>query len=195
MMKELARGAEAIIYANGNTIIKDRIAKTYRHPTLDVRLRTTRAKREAKVLSDISKIGVPGPKLISLEKTTITMEYLGGDKLREHIDAQPELAAQVGAHMAKLHDKHIIHGDLTTSNMILQANGIIALIDFGLSIHSTRIEDKAVDLHLFKQALESKHYLVATRAWKYFLSSYQPKERQAILERLKLVEQRGRNKR
>src|SRR4030042_1167648 len=50
---------------------------------------------------------------------------------------------------------HIINGDLTTSNMILNPDNKLYFIDFGLSFHSNKIEDKAVDLHLLKQALNA----------------------------------------
>ena len=43
-----------------------------------------------------------------------------------------------------------------TNDMIYDKK--IYLIDFGLSLYSNKPEDKAVDLHLLKQALESKHY-------------------------------------
>jgi TP53 regulating kinase-like protein len=67
-------------------------------------------------------------------------------------------------------------------------------IDFGLSFNSHKIEDKAVDIHLFKQALESKHYKIADSAYREFIKAYNPKDKKEILGRLAIVEQRGRYK-
>lgn len=193
-MKEIGRGAEAILYQDGDVVIKERPQKGYRNILLDMSLRKTRAKKEAKILKDLEQLKVSAPQLIEHKDSTIKMSYVDGDKLRERLDKNPSLAEQVGRIMTLLHNANIIHGDLTTSNMILQKNGILTLIDFGLTIHSTRIEDKAVDLHLFKQALESKHYTIADEAWEYFLKGYYPQDRKDVLERLDMVEMRGRNK-
>lgn len=193
-MNEIARGAEAIIYQDDEDILKVRPAKSYRHPDLDLRLRKTRTRKEAKVLKQLELLGIPGPTLLRQEDSTLRMSTVKGEKLRESLDTQPELAKTVGEYVGKMHDAHLIHGDLTTSNLMLAPDGTIHIIDFGLSITSTRIEDKAVDLHLFKQALESKHFLVAHQAWEAFLTGYQPEKRAEILERLNVVELRGRNK-
>ena len=91
-----------------------------------------------------------------------------------------------------LHNSAIIHGDLTTSNMIL--NKEIYLIDFGLSFFSEKSEDKAVDLHLLKEALESKHYKIWEDAFKIVLEAYRKEAKRAseTLKRLEQVEKRGR---
>ncbi len=157
-MKEIARGAEAVLYEDKNTIIKHRLKKTYRIKELDDELRKQRTKREANLLK---KITIPHPTLIQTdEKEKIVMEKIKGEKLREVLDKKPVLAKRVGELVAELHNKHIIHGDLTTSNMILDKDNKVVFIDFGLSFHSHKIEDKAVDIHLFKQALNSKHHKV-----------------------------------
>lgn len=190
-MQILGRGAEAVLEREGDTVIKHRIPKAYRHPTIDAALRKSRTKREAKVLS---KLPIPGPKLISTDgKERITMSYLEGDPLVAILDREPALAKEIGERVAAMHDADIIHGDLTTSNMIMH-QGSTHLIDFGLSFFSTRLEDRAVDIHLFKQALDSKHYAVAEKAFALFLEGYQPQNRQAILERFAIVERRGRHK-
>jgi len=195
-MKELARGAEAIIYHTEEGILKERPPKTYRHPQLDATLRKTRTRKEAKILEQLQQLGIPAPRLLNKDEQqgTITMTFIKGIQLKEVLDTNPQQAEHVGRHLTTLHDNNIIHGDLTTSNLILQEDGTIALIDFGLTTHSTRIEDKAVDLHLFKQALKSKHPQVEHKAWRSFLKGYQPKEREEILKRLIIVERRGRNK-
>ena len=68
-------------------------------------------------------------------------------------------------------------------------------IDFGLGFFSNKIEDKAVDLHLLKQALESKHFKKWDENFKEVLKNYKiSKDSEKVLERLKKVESRGRYK-
>ena len=72
----------------------------------------------------------------------------------------------------------------------------IFFIDFGLSFFSRKIEDKAVDLHLLKEALESKHSKIWEKCYKAALGSYAEKavDGKDVLERIKIVEKRGRYK-
>ena len=93
--------------------------------------------------------------------------------------------------IAKLHNVDIIHGDLTTSNILVHDK--IYFIDFGLGFISTKVEDKAVDLHIIKKALESKHYTHAEECFKYLLEGYTKEntETATILRRLEKVEKRG----
>ena len=194
--EEVARGAEAIITRIDGVIDKHRPEKAYRHPELDRQLRKQRTRKEAKILKDLESLRVPAPRIISADDKEghIRMTGLEGPKLRDALEDNLALCERVGKHVATLHDHDIIHGDLTTSNMIVQEGGEVALIDFGLTTHSTRTEDRAVDLHLFKQALESKHHEAAEKAWESFLQGYHPKDRDSVLRRLTIVEQRGRNK-
>ena len=100
----------------------------------------------------------------------------------------------VGESIAKLHDSNIIHGDLTTSNMILK-NKEVYFIDFGLGFQSHKIEDKAVDLHLLKQALEAKHFKNHKNLYKEFEKGYKKtnsNEAPKVFERIKAVEKRRR---
>lgn len=192
-MKEIARGAEAVIFEDKDKIIKHRFRKNYRIKELDEELRKQRTRREANLLI---KIPIPHPKLIeSDDKEKIVMEKINGEKLREVLDKKPELARKIGELVAELHNHNIIHGDLTTSNMILNPKNQIVFIDFGLSFHSDKIEDKAVDIHLFKQALDSKHFKVYDQALKEFMEGYKKANKHnEILQRLKAVELRGRYK-
>lgn len=192
-MKEIARGAEAVLYEDKETVVKHRLKKTYRIKELDDELRKQRTRREANLLK---KLSIPHPRLIETdEKEKIVMQRIKGDKLREVLDKKPILARRVGELVAEMHNNHIIHGDLTTSNMILDNKGEIVFIDFGLSFQSHKIEDKAVDIHLFKQALNSKHHKVYEEALKEFFEGYKQAENyKGVLERLKNVESRGRYK-
>lgn len=194
--KNISSGAEAIILLNADcNIEKSRIEKSYRIKDIDISLRSSRTKNEARIMQKLQKI-IPVPKIINITEYNLEMEYIDGIQLKKILDARPELAVLIGKNLALMHDNNIIHGDLTTSNMILKTDDgeKLYFIDFGLSFVSTRIEDKAVDIHLFKQALESKHYRVFEKAYKEFLKGYCPKSKNEILERLRVVEERGRYK-
>ena len=198
-MSILAQGAEALIIKSGKTIIKRRIKKNYRLEVLDERLRKSRTKSEAKIIDKLSK-RINVPEIIKVDERTkeIIMEFIDGIKISESLDSfslakQKKICGQIGKELGKIHDENLIHGDLTTSNMILKENRVY-FIDFGLGFHSSRIEDKAVDLHLFKQALESKHFKNAEILFKEFLKGYSSKEKSRVLEQFKKVESRGRYK-
>ena len=134
---------------------------------------------------------------------------LKGKKLSKHLDNFPEkqqlkIFKQVGENIAKLHNSDIIHGDLTTSNMIhtptnknrgdVRTNNI-HFIDFGLGFISHKIEDKAVDLHLLKQALEARHFKNWEKLFSGVLKTYKKsKKADLVLKQLKKVEKRGRYK-
>jgi len=189
-MKQIDDGAEAIIYEDNNQIIKDRIPKKYRIAVLDKSLRTSRTKREAKVLSQLP---IPGPQLIKVDGTKIVMSKIPGKKVRDILEQNIPLAKEAGTLLATLHDKDIMHGDLTTSNMLFDDK--LYFIDFGLSQFSKKIEDKAVDIHLFRCALESKHPTIWEEAFTLFKIGYkQSKNSEAVLARFEQVEARGRNK-
>ncbi len=192
---KLSQGAEAIIYKKDN-IIKDRIKKNYRIKEKDERLRTYRTRREAKILDKLKGI-IPVPKLIKVDdkKKIIEMEEIKGSKVRDVLEMSDyeELSKEIGEKIAIMHNNNIIHGDLTTSNMI-QSNEIY-FIDFGLSFFSHKIEDKAVDLHLLKQALESKHYKIFEECFRAALEGYRKADDyEAIMKRFEQVEKRGRYK-
>lgn len=194
MKKLISQGAEAKLYHVDGKLIKERIKKNYRHPSLDEKLRKLRTRKEAKLLNSVSF----SPNVISSDdkKMTIEMEFIDGKLLKNILDdltkrQQQEICKKIAKNIEELHSKNIIHGDLTTSNMILKNNKVY-FIDFGLGYNSEKTEDKAVDLKLLKQALDSKHYKHSEFLFKEILKSYNLKE---VKERLKKVEQRGRYKR
>ena len=195
-MKEIAQGAEAKIYLDEDKIIKERIPKKYRIKELDESIRKFRTRREAKILKKLSD-DVKHPGLIKMDdkKMFIEMEHIKGEKLRDIFDKNIRLAEEIGKKVAIMHNQDIIHGDLTTSNMIYDGNEIF-FIDFGLGFFSIKYEDKAVDLHLLKQALESKHHKIFNEAVKLVFKGYKQKSKdyEEVMERLKKVESRGRNK-
>ena len=198
--KIIQQGAEAIIIKRGNDIIKRRIPKTYRLPILDEKLRKQRTKKEARLLQKASAI-IPIPKIIKINEKDkeIEMEFIKGKKLSEHLDSlknKVQISKTIGKQIALLHDNDIIHGDLTTSNIILSdKDKKLYFIDFGLGFSSNKIEDKAVDLHLIKQALEAKHFKYFKSLTRAVLDGYSiSKTSKETLARLKKVESRGRYK-
>ena len=194
MKQKIAQGAEAILYKDKNKVIKDRISKSYRIPEIDVKLRKERTKTEARILHKLlrAKVNVPAVLNVNESKSTIELEFIDGTKIRDYLDESKDvhLFKQIAEQTQLMHDAGIAHGDLTTSNMILKGNTVY-FIDFGLSEHTDRIEDKAVDLHLLKECLRSKHFDIWEACWRIFESHYKNK---AVLDRLKKVESRGRYK-
>ncbi len=196
--KIISKGAEAIIFIKEKNIIKERIPKSYRNSDLDEKIRKSRTKREAKILEKAKKI-MNVPEIKEQEKFSLTLEYIPGDKLSESLNSysqkrQEETMKKLGKQVAKMHEEDIVHGDLTTSNVILKDEKIY-IIDFGLGFISKRIEDRAVDLHLIKQALEAKHWQNYENLFKNFLEGYEIlKDSKKVLEQLRKVESRGRYK-
>ncbi len=197
----IAQGAEAVLRKEGNILVKDRISKDYRIKEIDDKIRKLRTRSESKLIERASKI-IKTPKIISSDDKSmkITMEFIDGIKLVDHIDGITEKEREkilklIGNEVALLHNNNIIHGDLTTSNMILK-NDNIYFIDFGLGFISDKDEDKAVDIRLFKQALDSKHYNHSEKSLIYFIQGYKEKSNRfnEILKRLEKVEKRGRYK-
>ena len=190
MKQQIAQGAEAILTKTSETtLIKDRIPKLYRLQELDNKIRKSRTKKETKLLEKASKL-IPTPKILSTSSDNkggvskggaggdfkIKMQFIKGKKLSEHLETIPnpeEICKIIGEQIAKLHDADIIHGDLTTSNMIIKDK--IYFIDFGLGFISNKIEDKAVDMHLLRQALEAKHFTIHKECEKIILKNYNSK--------------------
>ncbi|MEK6898807.1 MAG: KEOPS complex kinase/ATPase Bud32 [Nanoarchaeota archaeon] len=198
MEKILARGAEAVIIKKQDVIIKNRIPKGYRYPELDEKLRKLRTRAEAKLLEKSNSI-IPTPKLIKMNEQakTLELEFISGKKLSQSLDKlqnKNSIAKQIGHSLAKLHDHDLIHGDLTTSNLILKKDKVY-FIDFGLGFHSSKAEDKATDLHVLKEALEAKHPASSEELWNNILQGYKKsKNAKATIGRLEKVELRGRYK-
>lgn len=163
----VARGAEAVVerasYLGLDAVTKRRVPKAWRHPALDARLRTARTRHEARLLGAAKRAGARAPFVYDVHEatSTLTLERLQGPRLREALeDASPgersALLRQAGALVAKLHDAGILHGDLTTSNLLAEDGGV-AVLDFGLGDMSPEAEAKGVDLHVLMEALEATH--------------------------------------
>jgi Kae1-associated kinase Bud32 len=187
---EIGRGAEAVITLENGTVRKWRLPKSYRLAELDERIRQERTVREAKITSEARRHGVLTPIIRDIARFELKMEYVLGEKLKDVIS--PETSEKVGEMVGRLHKGGIIHGDLTTSNMILR-NGKICLIDFGLSFYEKSVEAQGVDVHVYFQTLESTHDRPheLEEAFKVGYARTYP-EAKAVLGRVVEIKARGR---
>jgi len=187
---EIGRGAEAVITLEKGIVKKERLPKGYRLAELDERIRQERTVREAKITSDARRHGVLTPIISDVSRFELMMEYVQGEKLKDVIT--PSLSEMVGEMVGRLHRGGIVHGDLTTSNMILR-QGRICLIDFGLSFYEKSIEAQGVDVHVYFQALESTHSLPEEliESFKIGYSREYP-QAEAVLQRVLEIKARGR---
>lgn len=195
----IQQGAEAILIKKGKLLLKKRNAKNYRIHEIDKTLRKTRTKKESKLLKKTSDL-IPVPKLKEIKENEILMEFIEGKKLSESLEEMKEwefVCKEIGRNIAKLHDAEIIHGDLTTSNMIFsEREKKVYFIDFGLGFGNGKFEDKAVDLYLLKNALEAKHFNSFEKFFNAVLEGYKfSKNFEKVLNQMKSVEKRGRYKR
>ena len=190
------QGAEAHIFIEGTRVRKVRPKKTYRIEPIDTLLRKQRTKSEAKILEKLSLAGIAVPKIQKVDDYELIMDHIDGIKVRDALNSlNTDIITQIGKSIAQIHNLNVIHGDLTTSNMIWY-NDTVYLIDFGLSQISPKIEDKAVDLHLLCQAIESYHAKLQPKLEEQILNTYSSYTQDAkeILARLKVVKSRGKNK-
>ncbi len=128
---------------------------------------------------------------------------------------------RVGVAVGKMHCVGVVHGDLTTSNLMLRPpddggvvdgtaadgggsggsdsrpslEGDVVLIDFGLAAQSVQDEDKAVDLYVLERAFGSTHPK-AEGLFREVLRAYGESYRGAavVLKRLEEVRMRGRKR-
>lgn len=217
---ELARGAEGVVtrisFLGHPAVRKVRFAKSYRHAALDARLTSRRLAQEARVLLRARRAGVRVPALYSVDQaaSSIVMEDVGGLTARDFLRAADFGSAMAALHaagkaVASLHAADIVHGDLTTSNIIvwIDKNEMgcrnveqvdVVLIDFGLSMTSETEEDKAVDLYVLERAVIAAHPERAAALNKAFLDSYcstcRKNSSTAIMLRLNEVRGRGRKR-
>lgn len=174
----IKQGAEARVYRGnflGRTaIVKERFAKSYRVPALDRKLTHRRMSQEVRSIARARRHGVRAPAVYHLDyaKRLIYMEYIqDGTLVKDHIrklesseneterdESLRDVMALIGKTVSTMHNADIVHGDLTTSNMIYDpTTRALTMIDFGLSCVSSLAEDKGVDLHVLEKALLSTH--------------------------------------
>jgi len=208
--KLIRKGAEANLYYGRwfgkEVIFKHRVPKKYRLEELDKSIRTKRTLNEARALIKVKNYGLNCPQVyeIDVESSIIVMKYIKGEKLKdvlEQLDNPKKINVfkKIGTFIAILHQNGHVHGDITTSNVIITNNDEIFLIDFGLHDYSDSIEDKSVDLHLLKRVLISSHGKDYETCYGAFLEGYKKEykkaksdESNAIIKNIDVIETRGR---
>lgn len=195
-MEACVKGAEADITFDGGRVVKRRGSKSYRAAALDVRLRRQRTRSEARNISRAREAGVRVPKLLSMDdkEYVLVFERIDGELLRDVFgrgESVRELSVEVGGILRRLHDGGIVHNDLTTSNLIASAGGVY-LIDFGLAYHTARLEDKAMDLVVFKKSIKATHTSISAMIWAGLMEGYLPDRE--TLKRVETIENRVRYK-
>lgn len=203
----IKKGAEANLYLeywhNRRVIMKRRLPKKYRISELDTMIRSHRTIHEPSIIHTAKEAGVPTPTIFGVDvaDSNIIMEFVEGKQVKEILNVIPEkdmlnLCRVIGNLIGRLHNKGIIHGDLTTSNMILTSYSKVVFVDFGLSARSVDLESQGVDLHLMKRALNSTHYKHAKECFKAIMKGYDEivgKEKtKKVKAKIREIEKRGR---
>jgi len=203
----MKKGAEASLFVeewhDRRVIMKKRLPKNYRLVKLDEQIRTYRTIHEPQLIHRAKEAGVPTPTIfmVNIKESTIIMEYIDGKQVKQVLDNYaPEkrlrLCRHIGELIGQLHSKGVIHGDLTTSNMILTPRDKVVFVDFGLGEYSEELEIRGVDLHLMKRAFQSTHHLNAEECFSAILEGYRKivgkEAAKNVLEKIKEIERRGR---
>jgi len=189
--REEVRGAEAIVEI-GDRVTKRRVAKPYRHPDLDDRLRGARTAAEARLTSLARRAGVPTPVLRDIDpaEARLVFERVGESDLGEA--ATESRTRRVGEHLAAIHGAGFVHGDPTVRNVRVDPDGgRVHLIDFGLGYHTEDVEDYAMDLHVFEGSVAgtAAEHEPLCRA---FEAGYREAGDASVIDRLREIEGRGR---
>ena len=201
-MKLINRGAEADVYSTiwnkKKAILKIRKKKSYRNALLDQKIRKQRTIRESQILSQVKSFGISTPLIYFLDtnKCSILMQQIDGKVVRDLQDSEiVKICSEIGKIVGIMHKNGIMHGDLTTSNFIVDKKKLF-LIDFGLANRTEKPDDHAVDLRLFKEILNSAHARVMVKSWKNFQKGYSKtvglKYSKKILNLVAVIERRGR---
>jgi len=223
----LRQGAEAKIYTGTflgqKSIVKERFSKKYRHPQLDERLTKERLKGEIRSLMrcKLANIRTPTIYFVDMNNGLFVMEYLdSATTCREYIDSLlknstanfdetrsklTNLSMKIGQILGQMHKNNVIHGDLTTSNMMVQKETDncgykICLIDFGLGFAEGSPEDKGVDLYVLERALISTHpntefmFDAVINSYKKEMKAERKTECDEIIRKFEDIRMRGRKR-
>nr|XP_012223450.1 PREDICTED: TP53-regulating kinase isoform X1 [Linepithema humile]XP_012223451.1 PREDICTED: TP53-regulating kinase isoform X1 [Linepithema humile] len=228
-MELIAQGAEARLYKGlylgKATLMKERFVKNYRHSELDTRLTKDRIRAETRAIIRAKAAGIPTPALylVDSHRRRIYMEYVeNATILKQFIDDNIAgktdvdhlldfIGRGLGTLIARMHSKDIIHGDLTTSNILLkndwneppcdnqsEPETHFVMIDFGLARVDSTLEDKAVDLYVLERSLLSAHSEVTTlfsRIFQSYRQQYLSKQQcTQVLAKYRQVQARGRKR-
>ena len=212
------QGAEAKLHVGSflgqKAILKERFPKKYRHPTLDQQLTKKRLKAELKLLIRCKKLGIRTPTILfaDADKSRFIMEYLSeavtsrdlinsvrAGETESDRNRLTDVLKKIGGTVAKLHNDGVIHGDLTTSNILIDAGNEdeLVLIDFGLGFSEGSAEDKGVDLYVLERAFLSTHpnmedhFAVLLDAYK---STLNKGDKKVVVAKYEEIRMRGRKR-
>jgi len=203
----LKKGAEASLFLSDwhgrRVVFKTRLPKKYRPEKLDLTIRSYRTVHEPQLMHEAKKAGVltPAIYMVDMENAAITMEFVEGKQVKQVLDVMPKeerhaLCVKIGELIGRLHANGVIHGDLTTSNMILSTENRIFVVDFGLGDKNMEFEARGVDLHLLKRALQSTHYQFADECFAAVIKGYATilgaEATERVLDKIGEIEKRGR---
>ena len=201
------KGAEASLFLaewhGKKVVVKQRLPKKYRPPELDQRIRSYRTVHEPQLMHEAKAAGVATPLIymVNVPQATIIMEYIEGQQLKPLLNEAGKherraLCLRIGESVGRLHKFGLVHGDLTTSNMILDGDGKVVFVDFGLGEKNIELEAQGVDLHLLKRALQSTHFQHWEECFQAVLAGYASVVGLAcaekVYEKIREIERRGR---
>lgn len=208
--KLLKLGAEARLTVKGDVLTKHRIKKSYRLKQIDEPLRKQRTVREANLMERARRAKVNVPRILRVDKkiSTIEMDLIKGQRI--DLCLTEKNVEKTGEGVGRLHEAGIIHGDLTTSNILVKgAQGRrgagaprrfselrIYFIDFGLGEVSDSVEKRGVDIRVFKESINATKPKKLDALMKAFWNGYKKKceDWEQVQERLEKIEKRGRYK-
>lgn len=203
----IKKGAEANLFLekwqDRKVIMKRRLPKRYRLHKMDEKIRTYRTVHESQLIHNAKEAGVPTPTIfmVDLANSNIIMEFIGGKQVKQILDSlsseeRERLSKHIGELIGRLHGRGIVHGDLTTSNMILTPTGKVVFVDFGLGEKTGELESRGVDLHLMKRAFQSTHFRYGEGCFSAVLEGYSKvvgaKASKEVLRKIREIEKRGR---
>jgi TP53 regulating kinase-like protein len=203
----MKKGAEASLFLadwhGRKVVIKVRVPKRYRPAALDEQIRSYRTVHEPQLMHEAKAAGVATPLIyiINVPEASIVMEFVEGQQVKQLLNSVPkaerhDLCVKIGESIARLHSHGLIHGDLTTSNMILSPEGKVFFVDFGLGEKNSELEAQGVDLHLMKRALQSTHYQCWEECFQAVLCGYTSVlsvgATEKVYEKIREIERRGR---
>ncbi|TRY72748.1 hypothetical protein TCAL_06717 [Tigriopus californicus] len=203
-------------YLGQKVLVKQRFPKKYRHPQLDAQLSAQRFRGEVRSLIRCQSLGIRTPTILlaDLDQNIIVMEFLARAQTCRYFiqtllaedGSEPRLLALaqvIGKVLALIHSNHIIHGDLTTSNILVANPGApdceleLVLIDFGLGFAEGSAEDKGVDLYVLERAFLSTHpntEAIFDAIMKAYKSDVPQKDCSEILKKYEEIRLRGRKR-
>ena len=195
-------GAEARLdsakWMGRDVVVKQRVVKGYRHPDLDGSIQSSRIRNEVRLMLEARRAGISVPVIFSVDMASnrIVMAEVHGVRVKDALQSDAvdhdAVCARIGEIAGRLHENDIVHGDLTTSNMLMDGDNVV-LIDFSLGQKTSEIEAKGVDMHLLEEAFHSAHhdrselYSVVKNA---YVQAYPAGAE--VLRKVKEIEKRGR---